>query len=78
MALAKRAAVLARANGIIEANLRLLHDFFARRQDVFAWSAPAAGCIAYVRLKGGRSALKFCRDLVDQKGCAAPPGRGAA
>ena len=38
-------------------------------QDVFAFEPPLAGCIAYPRLRGTRSSLAFCTQLVESTGC---------
>ena len=37
-------------------------------QDLFVFKAPPAGCIAYPRLRGNRSALAFCTQLVETTG----------
>ena len=46
-------------------------------QDVFAFEPPLAGCIAYPRLRGTRSSLAFCTQLVESTGCVVDLERAA-
>ncbi len=48
----------------IQRNLGLLDRFFEEHAERFAWVRPRAGTIAFPRLKGDRSALDFCQQVV--------------
>ena len=74
VALRAREQVLARSRGILEGNLGLLDDFFARRREHFSWVRPRAGSVAFPRLVGGTSAEAFCQALVEREGVLLLPG----
>ncbi|MFC4950836.1 aminotransferase class I/II-fold pyridoxal phosphate-dependent enzyme [Pseudonocardia sp. GCM10023141] len=57
-----------RNRGIIAANLPLVEAFFARHADLFDWSQPDGGCVAFPRYRGAEGVEAFCRDLVEQAG----------
>lgn len=48
-----RDQVLARNMDIISTNLAALNDFFARHTDLFQWTPPTAGPIAFPKLLVG-------------------------
>ncbi len=73
LALRHRAQLTARNLQIIQANLRLMGDFFTRRADHFEWQPPKAGSVAFPRLLQG-DIETFCRDLVTQAGVLLVPG----
>lgn len=52
----------------IRRNLELLDSFFERRSDLFRWSRPAAGSIAFPRLLTGASSKEFCAGVLDKTG----------
>lgn len=57
-----------RNRGIIAANLPLFDAFFARHPDLFDWTQPDGGCIAFPRYRGADGVEAFCRELVEQAG----------
>ena len=69
-ALALRAGdrVLERTRGIVAANVPVFDAFFARHADLFEWSAPDGGCVAFPRYLGGDGVEAFCRELVETEG----------
>jgi aspartate/methionine/tyrosine aminotransferase len=58
---------------IIRRNVDLLDDFFAEHEELFAWSRPRAGSIAFPELLQGDVDL-LCADLVEKKGVLLVPG----
>jgi aspartate/methionine/tyrosine aminotransferase len=68
IALNARDRILLRNLDIIAANLTLLDQFFADYPDLFQWSIPDGGCIAYPRYDGHDGVENFCRELVEQTG----------
>lgn len=73
IALRARDAVLARSRGIADANLALLDDFFARRDD-FAWVRPRAGTTGLVEMRREVEIEDFARRLADEQGVMILPG----
>jgi aspartate/methionine/tyrosine aminotransferase len=59
--------------GIIRHNLDLLDDFFAEHRELFAWSRPRAGSIAFPELLQGNIDV-LCADLVEKAGVLLVPG----
>ena len=53
---------------LIEANLGAARAFFARHSDGFEWYEPAAGTVAFPRLRTGEDVEKFCERLVEKSG----------
>ena len=53
---------------LIEANLGAARAFFTRHADVFEWYAPAAGTVAFPRLRTGEDIEKFCERVVEKSG----------
>ncbi|GAA1255508.1 pyridoxal phosphate-dependent aminotransferase [Kitasatospora nipponensis] len=68
IALKNRSALVARSRAIIAANLPQFDAFFAAFPDLFSWSAPDGGCVAYPRYLGADGVEAFCADLVAQAG----------
>lgn len=66
-ALRVKEKLLARNLAIIENNLSLLNDFFARHTETFSWVPPRAGATCFPRLNQGSSEA-FCRDLLEKNG----------
>lgn len=65
--------IVDRNMGIICSNLELLNEFFARNQDVFEWTSPQSGPVAFPRLLSGDADL-FCREAVNETGVLLLPG----
>ena len=73
LALRQREVLAARSLALIQQNLLLLDDFFARHAQRFAWMRPQAGPIAFPRLRHGEVA-DFCHRLVSEAGVLLLPG----
>jgi aspartate/methionine/tyrosine aminotransferase len=73
IAVKARARILARNRGIIDGNLSLLDAFFAERPDLFAWTRPDGGCVAYPRYLGSDGVEIFARGLVEEAGVLVLP-----
>ena len=73
LALRHRETLAGRNLQIIQANLALLDDFFARHADNFAWVRPKAGPIAFPHLLRGEVET-FCDELVKKSGVLLLPG----
>jgi aspartate/methionine/tyrosine aminotransferase len=74
IALRRRDAVVARSRAIVDANLPLLDDFFARWDGVFQWVRPRGAAIGFPRLLAAASIDEFARDLVAEEGVLLLPG----
>lgn len=68
VAVTNGAAIHARNRGIIADNLARFDAFFATHKDLFEWSAPDGGCVAFPRYLGADGVEAFCRDLVETAG----------
>ena len=68
VALRARDRVLARTRQIVAENLPVLDAFFARHADLFAWSPPDGGCVAFPRYLGRDGVEAFCTELVETEG----------
>lgn len=73
IALRHRNKLAQRNVSIITHNVKLLDQFFAKRNESFEWVRPNAGPIAFAKFKGGDVEL-FCHDLVTQAGVLLLPG----
>ena len=73
LALRQREVLAARSQAIIQNNLALLDDFFARHARRFSWIRPQAGPIAFPRLEQ-EDAAAFCHRLVCEAGILLLPG----
>jgi aspartate/methionine/tyrosine aminotransferase len=69
-----RDTVLARSRTIIDANLGLLDEFFARRSDRFRWVRPRGGSIGFPRLLDDESIDDVAARLVEAEGVLLLPG----
>jgi aspartate/methionine/tyrosine aminotransferase len=74
VALRRRAEVVARSRAIVDANLPLLDEFFARWDGVFEWVRPRGSTIGFPRLVAGVAVDDFARDLVSEEGVLLLPG----
>jgi aspartate/methionine/tyrosine aminotransferase len=74
IALGVRHEILARNRALVQRNLTLLDDFFARHSERFEWRVPDGGCIAFPRYLGAEGVEEFCRTLVTSTGVLLLPG----
>jgi aspartate/methionine/tyrosine aminotransferase len=74
IALRRRDEVVARSRAIVDANLPLLDDFFARWDGVFEWVRPRGSAIGFPRLVADVVIEDFARALVDEEGVLLVPG----
>jgi aspartate/methionine/tyrosine aminotransferase len=74
IALRRRDAVVARSRAIVDANLPLLDDFFARWDGVFEWVRPRGAAIGFPRLLAATPIDDFARRLVADEGVLLLPG----
>jgi aspartate/methionine/tyrosine aminotransferase len=74
MGLRARAALLARARGIIQTNLDRLDRFFADWRGTLEWTRPRAGTIAFPRFVDGTSIDSLASELVEKRGVLILPG----
>jgi aspartate/methionine/tyrosine aminotransferase len=74
IALRRRDEVVARSRAIVDANLPLLDDFFARWDGVFDWVRPRGAAIGFPRLLAATSIDDFARELVSEEGVLLLPG----
>lgn len=73
LALRHRAQLAKRNVEIITRNLKLLDEFFTGGAELFEWTRPQAGPIAFPKLKRG-DVEKFCREVVTNAGVLLLPG----
>jgi aspartate/methionine/tyrosine aminotransferase len=74
IALRRREEVVARSRAIVDANLPLLDEFFARWNGVFEWVRPRGSAIGFPRLVADVAIEDFARALVDEEGVLLVPG----
>lgn len=74
VALRRRADVVARSRAIVDANLPLLDDFFARWEGTFEWVRPRGAAIGFPRLIADVAIDDFARELVEHEGVLLLPG----
>ena len=68
IALRNKEKILKRNLQIIQSNLKILNSFFDKYKDIFNWTPPKAGTIAFLSIKLNIDIEKFCLDLVESKG----------
>lgn len=73
IAMRNRQKLIERNLGIIQTNLQVIEDFFARYADLFDWVRPQAGSMAFPRLLKG-DVEEFCDRLVKEAGVLLLPG----
>ena len=73
IALKARHAILARNRSLVTGNLALLDAFFADHADLFDWTRPDGGCVAYPRYGGADGVEAFASSLVEEAGVLVLP-----
>ena len=73
IALKARDRILARNRRIVDTNLPRFDAFFAEFADLFEWSHPDGGCVAFPRYRGRDGAEAFCCALVEGAGVLLVP-----
>lgn len=68
MALSVSDRILERNRALIAENLEKMDTFFADHADLFDWTRPDGGCVAYPRYRGADGVEAFCRDLIEEQG----------
>ena len=74
IALRRRDEVVARSRAIVDANLPLLDEFFARWEGAFEWVRPRGAAIGFPRLVADVAVDDFARELVCEEGVLLLPG----
>ena len=65
--------IRARNRAIIQRNLPVFDDFFARNAELFEWSHPEGGCVAFPRYLGVDGVGSLCRRAVEEVGVVLLP-----
>lgn len=73
LALRHRQTLIERNLGIIQTNLAIIDELFARRPALFSWHRPRAGSIGFPKLLQG-DVETFCDELVKNAGVLLLPG----
>ena len=68
MALSVRDKILTRNRALMADNLEKVDAFFADYPELFDWTHPDGGCIAYPRYRGSNGVEAFCREIVEEEG----------
>jgi aspartate/methionine/tyrosine aminotransferase len=68
IALKARERILKRNRDLLAENLASMNVFFDEFSELFDWSIPDGGCIAYPRYKGKEGVETFCRRLAEEDG----------
>lgn len=68
IALKARETLLDRNRALVRDNLAKLDAFFGSYPDLFEWSHPDGGCVAYPKFLGRGGGEAFCRDLLQEEG----------
>jgi aspartate/methionine/tyrosine aminotransferase len=68
IALKARTQILERNRGIVRDNVARLNDFFADYKNLFEWTPPEGGCVAFPRYTGSGDVTAFCKRLVEDAG----------
>jgi aspartate/methionine/tyrosine aminotransferase len=66
IALKAGARILDRNRALIDSNLKYVEEFFAKFPDLFEWSTPDAGMVAYPRYKGSDGVETMARRLIEE------------
>ena len=73
IALRNQAVILARNLQIVQRNLTVAEQFFARHSQLFLWPKPNAGSTAFPRWLGRGSVEDFCQAVLTQQGVMIVP-----
>ena len=68
IAIKARETIFARNRALCAENMVKLDAFFAERPNLYEWSAPDGGCVAFPRYLGADGVEEHCRRLVEEKG----------
>ena len=68
IALKARDTIFARNHSILSENLILLEALFDDYSELFEWSRPLGGCVAFPKYIGPDGGEAFCRSLVEDSG----------
>jgi aspartate/methionine/tyrosine aminotransferase len=68
IALKNREIILERNRALLKSNLAKLDSFFADYPNLFEWTAPDGGCVAYPRFIGHGGVENFCHRLIEEAG----------
>ena len=68
IALQNRDRIIARNCAIVDQNLALWDEFFARHETLFDWYQPDGSCTAYPRYRGPDGVEAFARAMVEESG----------
>ena len=68
VALRNKEKIFKRNIDIILRNLKIVNIFFERYKDLFYWTLPKAGTIAFPSIKLNVDSAKFCIDAIEKKG----------
>lgn len=74
LALRHQDKIVQRNLNIVRHNLNLLNNFFEAHRDIFNWSPPKAGAIAFPGLRLEQNVESFCLDLLEKQGVLLLPG----
>jgi len=74
IAMLHREEILKRNCAIIDKNLLLLEDFFARHPNRFEWQASDGSCTAFPRYLGTEGVEEFCQRAVEESSVLLLPG----
>lgn len=66
--LKNKEAILAKNRTRVRANLEKLQSFFNQYPDLFEWTLPDGGCVAYPRFLGKKGVENFCKRLIEEAG----------
>jgi aspartate/methionine/tyrosine aminotransferase len=73
IAMRARETIVARNRQIIQNNLEIADQFFARHEDCFTWPRPQAGSVAFPRLTAGMPVERWCGQAL-KEGVLIVPG----
>jgi aspartate/methionine/tyrosine aminotransferase len=74
VALRNKEKIIKRNLDIVLDNLTIADRFFSKYKDLFQWSRPKAGSVAFPAIRMNMNIEDFCIDLVEKKGVLLLPG----
>jgi aspartate/methionine/tyrosine aminotransferase len=74
LALTHSEALLQRSVSIIRSNIATANVFFEKHKDRFVNNAPAAGPVAFHKLRDSNDSKTFCEEAINRKGVLLLPG----